>query len=121
MRVTFMFTNPTIGERMINGRISPHFKTPLCQKLKYLKMVIAARAHNPPVGSQFKPNEYIRCQAKQTVYKDGSETVTAHILKRRVLVKLRQVNIIMVQNFMKGPKLKALHVLDGDHELFIRG
>ena len=63
-------------------------------------MTIAARVHNPPVGSQFKPNEYIRCQANQTVNKDGSETVAAHILRRRVLVKLRQVNITMVQNFM---------------------
>ena len=57
------------------GRISPQrtSKHPFVKKLKYLKMTIAARAHNPPVGSQFKPNEYIRCQAKQTVYKDGSE------------------------------------------------
>ena len=84
-------------------------------------MTTAARAHNPPVGSQFKPNEYIRCQAKRTVYKAGSKTVTAHILKRRVLVKLRHVNVTMVQNFMKGLKEKALHMPDGEHEVFIRG
>ena len=83
-------------------------------------MTISARAHNPPIGSHFKPNEYIRCQAKQTVYKDGSKTVTSHILKRRVLVKLRHVNVTMVQNFMTGLKAKALHVPDGEREVFIK-
>ena len=119
-----MFNNPTIVKRMQNvGRISPQrtSKHPYVKKLKYLEMTISARAHNLPAASQFKPNEYTRCQAEQTVYKDGSETVTVHILKRRVLVKLSQVNVTMVQNCMKGLKIKMLHVPDGDHEVFIRG
>ena len=116
--------NPTIMERMLNvGRswYSALQNTPYVQKSKYLKMTISACAHNLPVGSQFKPNEYIRCQAKQTIYKDGSITVISHILKCRVLVKLRHVNVTMVQNFMKGLKAKALHVPDGEREVFIRG
>ena len=120
-----MFNNPTIVKRMQNvGRISPQrtSKHPYVKKLKYLEMTTSARAHNLPAGSQFELNEYTRCQAEQTVYKDGSETVTTHILsKRRVLVKLSQVNVTMVQNFMKGLKIKMLHVPDGDHEVFIRG
>ena len=89
-----MFTKPTIVERMQNvGRISLVYRalqnTPYTKNLKYLKMTIVARAHNLPVGSQIKPNEYFRCQAKQTVYKDGSETVTAHLIRCRLLVKLR--------------------------------
>ena len=119
-----MLKNPTVVERMQNVGGSCHSalpNTPYVKKPKYLKMIISARAHNPPVGSQFKPNEYIRCQAKQTVYKDGSKTVTSHIRKRRVLVKLRHINVTMVQNFMKGLKAKALHVPDGEREVFIRG
>ena len=48
---------------------------PFAKKLKYFKMTIAARAHKTPVGVQIKPNEYFRFQVKQTVFKDGSETV----------------------------------------------
>ena len=107
---------------MLADLATAHYKTPpMSKKPKYLKMTISARAHNPPVRSQFKPNECIRCQAKQTVYKDGSKTVTSHILKRRVLVKLSQVDVTMVPNFMKGLKAKALHVPDGEREVFIRG
>ena len=84
-----------------------------------------ARAHDPPVGSQFKPNECFRFQAKQSVYKDGSETVTAHILKRRILVKLgmpmSSSSKILDddEGAASSTKTKVLHVLDGDHEVFI--
>ena len=55
-----MFANPTIVERMQNvGRISLLQNTPYTENLKYLKMTIVARAHNPPVGSRIKPNRTV--------------------------------------------------------------
>ena len=97
-----------------------HYKTSVTDKLEELKIPTVARADNPPAAPQIRPIERFWSQLKQAVYKDGWEAPTAGILKRRVRAKLKQLDLTVVQNLMRGLKTKVRRVSDGGHETLIR-